>query len=179
MSSGRGVAFAGTAMVAASAALVVMVFAVREPRPVDVRQVDRSPVGATVLSATHTTTVMAARSTTPLVVVTPAAPPPEPPPHLTTAATTTTEEPPLPVPSSSPPLPSAPESTSSSRPQWEDGCDLSYSTDGICVPWRFPRGVWRYCDWLREQGVTRIEVRDRDRHHLDLDHDGTACERND
>ncbi|MBY8848885.1 excalibur calcium-binding domain-containing protein [Saccharothrix sp. MB29] len=45
------------------------------------------------------------------------------------------------------------------------------------MPRWFPRGVWDRCGWLQDQGVTRVEVRGRDRHHLDLDRDGVACER--
>lgn len=170
MSSGRSVAFAGVALLLATGALVTMAVTVNEPRPVDVRRVDQSPVVPGVLSATYTTAIQAARPTTPAVVIPPPAPPPVP--TTTTTATTTTVEPP-------PPSPSVPESTTSSVPPWAENCDYSYVTDGVCVPWRFPRGVWRYCEWLHDQGVTRIEVVGWDRHRLDRDHDGIACERAD
>ncbi|MDU0293447.1 hypothetical protein, partial [Saccharothrix longispora] len=62
-------------------------------------------------------------------------------------------------------------------PPGGENCDPAYTTDGVCVPRWFPRGVWDRCGWLQDQGVTRVEVRGRDRHHLDLDRDGVACER--
>jgi hypothetical protein len=173
MSSGRSVAFAGAALLLATGALVTMALTVNEPRPVDVRRVDVSPVAPGVLSASYTTTIEAIRPTTTAVVaiVPPAQRPAPPSTTTTTVPTTTTVEPP--PPSSS----SVPESTTSSVPPEHENCDPSYVTDGICVPWRFPRGVWRYCDWLHDQGVTRIEVVGWDRHHLDRDRDGIACER--
>jgi hypothetical protein len=171
MSSGRSVAFAGVALLLATGALVTMALTVNEPRPVDVRRVELSPVEPGVLSVTYTTTIHAARPTTTVVAVI-VPPEPRPAPPATTTTTTTTVEPPS---STS----SVPESTTSTVPSWEGRCDPSYVTDGICVPWRFPRGVWRYCDWLRDQGVTRIEVVGWDHHYLDHDRDGIACERTD
>ncbi|MCE6995796.1 excalibur calcium-binding domain-containing protein [Saccharothrix sp. S26] len=172
MSSGRGVAFAGVALLLATGALVTLALTVDDPRPVDVRQVQLSPVEPGVLSATYTTTLEIARPTTVLVVVPPPEPRPVPPiTTTTTVAVTTTSEPPAP--------PSAPESSTSTTPSWGENCDHSYVTEGPCVPWRFPRGVRRFCEWLREQGTTRIEVVGWDRHYLDRDRDGIACERAD
>ncbi|MEV8443149.1 excalibur calcium-binding domain-containing protein [Actinosynnema sp. NPDC051121] len=174
MSSGRSVAFAGVALLLATGALVTLSLAVHEPRPVDVRQVRLSPAEPGVLSATYTTTVAVVRSTTVAVAVPPPEQRPVPPvttTAITTVAVTTTSEPPA--------SSSAPVSTTSTRPSWGEDCDDAYVTDGPCVPWRFPRGVWRLCEWLHEQGVTRIEVVGWDRHHLDRDHDGLACERAD
>ncbi|GAB2996283.1 excalibur calcium-binding domain-containing protein [Saccharothrix stipae] len=175
MSSGRSVAFAGTALLLATGALVTMALTVNEPRPVDVRQVHVSPVEPGVLSATYTTTLEVVRSTTVVVAVPPPEQRPLPPVTTTTTTTTTSVTTSQPPPSSS----SVPESTTSSRPPWEQNCDRAYVTDGPCVPWRFPRGVSRRCDWLHDQGITRIEVVGWDRHNLDRDHDGLACERND
>lgn len=70
-----------------------------------------------------------------------------------------------------------------------DGCDHGYrmpQQPGLCVPWRFPPGVRARCDWLRGHGyfdpapdgtVARLLVRGRDRHRLDPDRDGEACEK--
>ena len=172
MSSGRRVVFAGAALLLATGALVTLVLTMNEPRPVDVRQVQVSPVEPGVLSATYTTTLEIARPTTAPAVVPP--PEPRPAPPITTTTTvlvTTTSEP--------PPSSSSPVSTTSTRPSWGDDCDHSYVTEGPCVPWRFPRGVTRPCQWLYEQGTTRIEVVGWDRHFLDRDGDGIACERAD
>lgn len=171
MSSGRGVAFAGVALLLATGALVTLALTVNEPRPVDARQVHLSPVEQGVLSATYTTTVEVVRSTTVPVVVPPPEQRPAPPvTTVTTVAVTTSEL---------PPPPGTPVSTTSTGPTWGDNCDYSYVTDGACVPWRFPRGVSRPCQWLHEQGITRIEVVGWDRHFLDRDRDGIACERAD
>ncbi|MEU4740543.1 excalibur calcium-binding domain-containing protein [Actinosynnema sp. NPDC023658] len=172
MSSGRSVAFAGTALLLATGVLATLAITVDEPRPVDVRRVEVSPAEPGVLSVTYTTTLAAARPPSVVVVVPPPEPRPEPPTTTTTVVTTTSEPPPAPVTTSS--VPAGPTST---RPLWK--CDPSYLTEDLCVPWRFPRDVRRLCDWLREQGVGRIEVVGWDRHHLDLDHDGVACERAD
>jgi hypothetical protein len=171
MSSGRSVAFAGVALLLATGALVTLALTVNEPRPVDARQVHLSPVEPGVLSATYTTTLEVVRSTTVPVV----APPPEQRPAppvttVTTVAVTTSEQ---------PPPAGTTVSTTSTRPTWGDNCDYSYVTDGACVPWRFPRGVSRPCEWLYEQGIRRIEVVGWDRHFLDRDRDGIACERAD
>ncbi|WP_367134459.1 excalibur calcium-binding domain-containing protein [Saccharothrix sp. HUAS TT1] len=148
-----------------------MAISLNEPRPVDVRRVEQGPAEPGVLSATYTTTLEAARPTTIAVVVPAPGQRPNPPVVVATVAetTTTTVEPP-------PPPSSTAESTTSSPPPRDENCDPSYATSGPCVPRRFPRGVWRLCDWLHDQGTTRIEVVGRDRHHLDRDRDGIACE---
>ncbi|ROP39653.1 excalibur calcium-binding domain-containing protein [Saccharothrix texasensis] len=175
MSSGRSVAFAGVALLLATGALVALALTVNEPRPVDARQVHLSPAEPGVLSATYTTTLEVARPTTIPAVVPPPEQRPVPPiTTVTTVAVTTTSEPPPPPSSTTPPT-----STTSTRPSWGDNCDYSYLTDGACVPWRFPRGVSKRCEWLYEQGIRRIEVVGWDRHRLDRDHDGIACERAD
>ncbi|RKT57980.1 hypothetical protein [Saccharothrix australiensis] len=169
---------AGSAGALACGALLFLVITAYEPRPVDVRRVDLSPVQPGVLSATHTTVLKPVQSTTTTVV---AAPPPrlEVPVATTaepTATTTTTVETP-------PATTTAPPSTppSRQRPHRPHRCDNAYVTDGVCVPWLFPPGLFppglgRACEWLRDQGVTRIEVRGHDRHRLDRDRDGLACE---
>ncbi|NUT98166.1 MAG: hypothetical protein HOY78_39755, partial [Saccharothrix sp.] len=53
----RRLAFAGAMGALASGALLTLVMSVDQPRPVDVRRVDLSPVQPGVLSATHTTTL--------------------------------------------------------------------------------------------------------------------------
>ncbi|GAA1413914.1 hypothetical protein [Catellatospora coxensis] len=70
-----------------------------------------------------------------------------------------------------------------------DGCDHGYhmpQRPGLCVPWRFPPGVRARCDWLRGHAyfdpasdgtAPRLLVRGTDRHRLDTDHDGEACEK--
>ncbi len=171
MSSGRSVAFAAVALLLATGALVTLALTVNEPRPVDVRQVHLSPVQPGVLSATHTTTLEIARPTVPVVVPEPEHRPAPPITTTTTVAVTTTDEP--------PPSSVLPTSTTSTRPSWTENCDPSYVTEGPCVPWRFPRGLWRRCDWLRDRGTTRIEVVGWDHLGLDRDGDGIACERAD
>ncbi|XVS64154.1 excalibur calcium-binding domain-containing protein [Actinosynnema sp. CA-299493] len=180
MSSGRSVAFAGVALLLATGALVALALTVNEPRPVEARQVHSGPVEPGVLSATYTTTLEIARPTTVPVLVPPPAQRPVPP---ITSATIVTTVPAVAVTTTSEQLPPqvgtpAPSATST-RPSWGDNCDFSYVTDGACVPWRFPRGVSQPCEWLYEQGVRRIEVVGWDRHRLDRDRDGIACERAD
>jgi uncharacterized membrane protein len=174
MSNGKSVAFAGVALLLATGGLVSVALTVNEPRPVDVRRVDASPAVPGVLSASYTTTIQATRPTTPAVIVIPPPAQPRPVPATTTVVPTTTEPPP-PPPSSSVPE----ETTSSSPPTSDDHCDPAYVTEGPCVPKRFPRGVWRKCEWLYDQGTTKIEVVGWDHHYLDRDHDGIACERSD
>lgn len=179
MSSGKSVAFAGVALLLATGGLVSVALSVNQPRPVDVRRVDASPLVPGVLSASYTTAVQATRPTTPAVVVLPPQPPrPLPaPPTTTTVEPTTTEASPTPTP---PPSSSVPEeTTSSSAPASDENCSPEYVTDGPCVPRRFPHGVWRKCEWLYEQGTTRIEVVGWDHHGIDRDHDDIACERAD
>ncbi|MFI9007017.1 excalibur calcium-binding domain-containing protein [Actinosynnema sp. NPDC053489] len=176
MSSGRSVAFAAVALSLATGAVVALSLTANGPRPVEVRQVQVSPIGPGVLSATYTTTLEIARPTAAPVVVAPIEERPVPP--ITTTTTTSTA---ITVPTTTqPPTPSSPPTTTTShRPPWHDNCDPSYRTHGPCVPWRFPRGVKRFCQWLHEQGTTRIEVVGPDHHKLDRDRDGIACERSD
>ncbi|WP_033436559.1 hypothetical protein [Saccharothrix sp. NRRL B-16314] len=177
MSSGKSVAFAGVALLLATGGLVSVALSVNEPRPVDVRRVDASPLVPGVLSASYTTAIQATRPTTAVVIVPPPQPPrPLPAPPTTTVAPTTTEPSPT-----SPPSSSVPEetTTSSSAPASDENCSPEYVTDGPCVPRRFPRGVWRKCEWLYDQGTTRIEVVGWDHHGLDRDHDDIACEQAD
>ncbi|NUT93110.1 MAG: hypothetical protein HOY78_13900 [Saccharothrix sp.] len=91
----------------------------------------------------------------------------EPRPAIPVTVTTTPE----PGTTTTPP----PTTTSKKKPN-RNNCDDGYLTDGVCVPWFFPLDPREACEWLREQGLTRIEVQGRDRHHLDLDLDGVACE---
>ncbi|QFZ23650.1 hypothetical protein [Saccharothrix syringae] len=172
MSSGRGTAFAGAALALATCAVVAVVLAVDEPRPVDVRRVDLSPVEPGVLSATYTTTVAVQRSTTPLEVLAPPPLRPAPAPPVTTTTGTTTTEPPPPPPTTG--VTTTTPTTTAARHPWS--CHPSYEADGACVPLRFPRHVRRHCEWLRALGVTGIRVVGPDHHHLDADHDGRACE---
>jgi hypothetical protein len=160
----RRLAFAGAMGALASGALLTLVMSVDQPRPVDVRRVDLSPVQPGVLSATHTTT---------LNVQPPADEPVstgsvEPRPAIPVTVTTTPE----PSTTTTP----APTTTTSKKKPNRNNCDDGYLTDGVCVPWFFPLDPREACEWLREQGLTRIEVLGRDRHHLDVDLDGLACE---
>jgi hypothetical protein len=56
-----------------------------------------------------------------------------------------------------------------------DGCDHDYGTAAQCVPYSFPPGTTNACTWLAEHGFGPIAVKGRDRHNLDTDHDGIAC----
>ncbi|WP_309109694.1 hypothetical protein [Saccharothrix sp.] len=159
----RRLAFACTMGALASGALLTLAIVVDQPRPVDVRRVDLSPVGPGVLSATHTTTLAVQPSPAPVTA------PPEARPAVPVTAT--------PTPEPQPPSPTTaqPPGKKANR----NNCDRSYLTDGTCVPWFFPLDPRKACEWLREQGLTRIEVHGRDRHRLDVDLDGIACERED
>ncbi|MFI9813046.1 hypothetical protein [Saccharothrix variisporea] len=160
----RRLAFAGAIGALASGALLTLVISVDQPRPVDVRRVDLSPVQPGVLSATHTTTVNV-----------------QPPADLPVSTGTAEPSPAVPVTATSTPEPTTttteppPTSTAKKKPKGNN-CDDGYLTDGVCVPWFFPMDPREACEWLRDQGLTRIEVLGRDRHHLDLDLDGVACE---
>ncbi|GAA3192184.1 hypothetical protein [Actinocorallia longicatena] len=61
-----------------------------------------------------------------------------------------------------------------------DGCDHGYGAPGQCVPWDFPssvRGAAAKCAWLEGAGFEPgLSVRGADRHRLDPDRDGLACE---
>ncbi|MFD1152296.1 excalibur calcium-binding domain-containing protein [Saccharothrix hoggarensis] len=175
MSSGRSVAFAGVVLLSAAGAVVALALSVDGPRPVDARRVDAGPVRPGVLSVSYTTKIEVARSAT-AVHIAPPAPRPAPPP---VATSTTVTEPPPPPPPPPPETSSTVESTTPSSTVADENCDPSYVTDGVCVPRHFPTGVWLKCEWMHEQGVSRIEVVGRDRHYLDRDRDGIACERAD
>lgn len=60
-----------------------------------------------------------------------------------------------------------------------DGCDRDYGTPIQCLPWTFPPGVTDRCAWLRERGLAPIRVVGVDRHGLDTDHNGQACDSGD
>ncbi|MET9643087.1 galactose oxidase early set domain-containing protein [Streptomyces syringium] len=65
-------------------------------------------------------------------------------------------------------------------PEGYDGCDHAYGDVGQCVPWTFPRTeTGGRCDWLRERGFGPLRVHGRDRHRLDTDRSGVACDRGD
>ncbi|SDT69737.1 hypothetical protein [Actinoplanes derwentensis] len=77
------------------------------------------------------------------------------------------------------PLPRLPSPTARlSMPVNVDGCDRSYGTRTQCVPWRFPPGVTDGCTWLRERSFldAPLTARAPDRHHLDPDTNGLACD---
>ncbi|MBP2339602.1 hypothetical protein JOF41_005780 [Saccharothrix coeruleofusca] len=178
MSSGRHALVVGSVAALAASALLVVLVNGGQPRPVDVRRVDTGPTGPDVLSATLATSVQAVRSTEvappPLPRSFPAPLPAQPPavttpPHPVTVTTTTTAPPPTTT--------TAPPSSEVQQapPEGSDGCDHAYVTNTGCVPWEFPRHVWWTCLWLREQGITRVEVPGRDRHHLDTNRDGVGC----
>ncbi|RLV04451.1 galactose oxidase [Streptomyces griseocarneus] len=62
-------------------------------------------------------------------------------------------------------------------PQGYDGCDHAYGEAGQCVPWTFPRTkAGGRCAWLREHGFGRLTVHGPDRHGLDPDGNGIACD---
>ncbi|MEU7526778.1 hypothetical protein AB0A74_13680 [Saccharothrix sp. NPDC042600] len=168
----RRLVFAGAMGVLASGALLTLAITVDQPRPVDVRRVDLSPVQPGELSATHTTTL----AVHPPDRREPTTGPVEPRPAVPVTATPVPETPggttrPTP-PGRKPPGQHPP----GKQPPHRNNCDRSYLTDGPCVPWFFPLDPRAACEWLRAQGLTKIEVKGRDRHHLDLDLDGVACE---
>ncbi|MBL7257995.1 hypothetical protein [Paractinoplanes lichenicola] len=57
-----------------------------------------------------------------------------------------------------------------------DGCDHGYGTRTQCVPWTFPSAVTHKCAWLAAQGFEALPVRGTDRHRLDPDRNGIACD---
>ncbi|GAA2729896.1 hypothetical protein [Actinocorallia aurantiaca] len=73
------------------------------------------------------------------------------------------------------PAPSAPPAAAPG-----DGCDHAYGETGQCVPWTFPssvKTVEERCEWLRDLGFpSPLASRGDDRHGLDPDGDGLACE---
>ncbi|MBM2616470.1 hypothetical protein JIG36_12975 [Actinoplanes sp. LDG1-06] len=57
-----------------------------------------------------------------------------------------------------------------------DGCDHGYGTRTQCVPWAFPPSVTDKCAWLTAQGFKSLTVHGTDRHKLDPDKNGIACD---
>jgi hypothetical protein len=57
-----------------------------------------------------------------------------------------------------------------------DGCDHGYGERTQCIPWTFPPGTTDKCAWLKAHGFEAVKVLGTDRHHLDPDGDGLACE---
>ncbi|MBU2665248.1 hypothetical protein KOI35_17225 [Actinoplanes bogorensis] len=57
-----------------------------------------------------------------------------------------------------------------------DGCDHGYGTRTQCVPWTFPASATDKCAWLAAQGFTKLTVHGKDRHQLDPDRNGIACD---
>ncbi|MFD7652948.1 hypothetical protein ACFV4N_03095 [Actinosynnema sp. NPDC059797] len=158
MSSGRRVAFAGAALVLATGAVTVMVLSL-EPRPVDVRRVDLSPVHPEVLSATYTTTVAAQRTSTAVEVIAPPAPRPAPPIQATTTTTTTT-------------TPSPPPSHPPAPPRGRPDCGHRPSPNRACAPAPAPDHLRRYCEWLRDRGLLDVAAPG---HHHPPNHDPHLC----
>jgi hypothetical protein len=75
------------------------------------------------------------------------------------------------------PLPAVPSPTARlSQPANIDGCDHSYGERTQCVPWTFPPGTADKCAWLKAHGFGAVKVLGKDRHHLDPDGDGVACD---
>jgi hypothetical protein len=75
------------------------------------------------------------------------------------------------------PLPALPSPTATlHQPVNIDGCDHGYGERTQCVPWTFPPGTTDKCAWLAAHGFDAVPVLGKDRHHLDLDGDGIACD---
>ncbi|WP_127506201.1 hypothetical protein [Actinoplanes solisilvae] len=75
------------------------------------------------------------------------------------------------------PLPARPSPTAKlSIPPNVDGCDRAYGTRTQCVPTTFPASAKDKCAWLLANGFTGLTVRAPDRHRLDLDGNGIACD---
>ncbi|GID28195.1 hypothetical protein [Paractinoplanes brasiliensis] len=75
------------------------------------------------------------------------------------------------------PLPALPSPTAPLKvPANVDGCDRGYGTRTQCVPWTFPSSATDKCAWLAAQGFTHLTVHGTDRHQLDPDKNGTACD---
>lgn len=70
-------------------------------------------------------------------------------------------------------------STTPRLPESVDGCDHAYGRRNQCVPWSFPAGVVDGCAYLRDKGFGPLAVHGRDRHGLDRNGDGSACDRGD
>jgi hypothetical protein len=75
------------------------------------------------------------------------------------------------------PLPKLPSPTATlHQPVNIDGCDHGYGERTQCVPWTFPPGTTDKCAWLEAHGFDAVPVVGKDRHHLDPDGDGVACD---
>jgi hypothetical protein len=75
------------------------------------------------------------------------------------------------------PLPKLPSPTATlHQPVNIDGCDHGYGERTQCVPWTFPPGTTDKCAWLAAHGFDAVPVVGKDRHHLDPDGDGIACD---
>lgn len=77
------------------------------------------------------------------------------------------------------PLPRLPSPTAPLQiPVNVDGCDRSYGTRSQCIPWHFPPGTTDACAWLRARGFLNhpLTSHGADRHHLDPDTNGLACD---
>jgi hypothetical protein len=64
-------------------------------------------------------------------------------------------------------------------PPYATGCDYDYGKAPQCIPWNFPpevETVQDKCDWLTDQGFKAIAVRGKDRHGLDANKNGIACD---
>lgn len=151
----RGVGAAVIALVGSAIATALLMGT--PERPVDVRLVTPTPTTPETVTASLTTTMAAAvQPTTTVAVQVPVAP----------VATTT----------QSPSTPRA--TTTSRRKQLTDLlCEYMYRDDaGVeqCLPWVID--LRHTCQWLHDQGFDRIEVRGRDRHGLDPDENGIACD---
>ena len=75
------------------------------------------------------------------------------------------------------PLPKLPSpKTTRSMAAFADGCDHGYGDRNQCIPLTFPDGTTSKCDWLADRGFTKIAVNGADRHELDPDNNGIACD---
>lgn len=75
------------------------------------------------------------------------------------------------------PLPKLPSPTSTrSMPAFADGCDHGYGDRNQCIPLVFPDGTTDKCAWLADRGFTKVKVAGDDRHKLDPDGNGIACD---
>lgn len=75
------------------------------------------------------------------------------------------------------PLPKLPSPKAKrSMPAFADGCDHGYGDRNQCIPLTFPDGTDDKCAWLAERGFTKVAVNGEDRHKLDPDDNGVACD---
>jgi hypothetical protein len=161
-------------LLAGGALLTVLVLSSSTQRPVEARRVDHVPASPQELTATYTTRVVAVDTGAPLTAVPPVAVP-SPPRPAPQAAPKPIEPPAAPSPAGQPTKPRTPFPWDISLLEDLGGCDNAYLTGGVCVPWRLPLNVPNTCEWLRQFGVTDIQVHGRDRLRLDVNLDGIAC----